>query len=152
AVRRKDAHFALDAVAPSRPAVSIQRFVAGAPAASAFAGWQGQLEGLICYDVLVADATIGPPNVIRRIDDAEMERASRIVAEHFGLSGLHGLDFIRDGEGRVHLLEINPRGTQGGTLAFGQGRDLPACLAAAAFGNTSGIRHALPSDTVVLFP
>jgi hypothetical protein len=64
---------------------------------------------------------------------------------------LHGLDFIRDAQGRVHLIEINPRGTQGGTLAFGPGRDLPASLASAAFG-ASGIRSAIPNDTVALFP
>jgi len=152
ALRRRDAHFALDAMTPPRPAISVQQFIAGTPAASAFAAWQGEMKGLICYDVLVADATIGPPNVIRRIDDAEMERASRIVAKHFDLSGLHGLDFIRDADGRVHLLEINPRGTQGGTLAFGPGRDLPAALATAAFGDVSGMRNAIASDTVVLFP
>lgn len=152
AVRRKDAHFALDALSPPRPAISVQRFIAGTPAASAFAAWQGKVTGLICYDVLAADDTLGPPNVIHRIDDTEMERASKIAAEQFGLSGMHGLDFIRDADGRVHLLEINPRATQGGMLAFGPGRDLPASLAAAAFGNASGIRHAIPNDTVVLFP
>lgn len=152
AVRRKDAHFALDVMTPPHPAMSVQRFVTGTPAASAFAAWDSKVTGLICYDVLVADATIGPPNVIRRIDDPEMARASHIVAEHFGLNGLHGLDFIRDAGGKVHLLEINPRGTQGGTLAFGPGRDLPASLVAAAFGEASGIRRSLPNDTVVLFP
>jgi len=152
AVRRRDVHFAVDALTPPKPVISVQQFIAGKPAASAFAAWQGEVKGLICYDVLVADATIGPPNVIQRIDDPEMERASHTVAKHFGLSGLHGIDFIRDAEGRVHMLEINPRGTQGGTLAFGPGRDLPAALAAAAFGDVSGMRSAIANDTVVLFP
>jgi predicted ATP-grasp superfamily ATP-dependent carboligase len=152
AVRRRDIHFAVDALTPPKPVISVQQFIPGKPAASAFAAWQGEVKGLICYDVLVADETIGPPNVIQRIDDAEMERASRIVAKYFGLSGLHGLDFIRDAEGRVHLLEINPRGTQGGTLAFGPGRDLPSALASAAFGEDSGMRSPITNDTVVLFP
>lgn len=152
AVRRRDAHFARDAISPPHYAMSVQKFIPGTPAASAFAAWQGEVTALICYDVLVADGTIGPPNVIRRIDDAEMERASRLVAKRFGLSGLHGLDFIRDSDGHVHLLEINPRGTQGGTLAFGPGRDLPAGLARAAFGSVNGMRVSVPSDTVILFP
>lgn len=152
ALKRRDTHFMLDAIAPESRAISVQRFVPGTSAASAFASWNGKLNGLICYDILVSDGTIGPPNVIRRLDDPEMERASRIVAEHFGLSGLHGLDFIRDREGRVHLIEINPRGTQGGTLAFGPGRDLPACLAESAFGTVTGMRNAIANDTVVLFP
>jgi hypothetical protein len=151
-VRRRDSHFALEALSPTRGLISVQRFISGTPAASAFASWQGKLAGLIAYDVLVADSTVGPPNVIRRLDDPEMEHASRTVAEHFGLSGLHGLDFIRDRDGLVHLLEINPRGTQGGTLAFGPGRDLPASLAGAAFGSVTGMRPAIANDTVVLFP
>lgn len=152
AVRRKDAHFALDAISPQKHEISVQHFIPGTSSASAFACWNGKLAGLICYDILVSDGQVGPPNVIQRVDDPEMERASRLVAEHFGLSGLHGLDFIRDREGKVHLIEINPRGTQGGTLAFGKGRDLPASLAEAAFGAVSGMRAAIANDTVVLFP
>src|SRR6185312_9746989 len=152
ALRRKDPHFLLDALTPQRREISVQQFVPGTSSASAFAAWDGKVTGLICYDILVSDGTIGPPNVIRRVDDPEMERASRIVAEHFGLSGLHGLDFIRDTNGKVHLIEINPRGTQGGTLAFGKGHDLPSSLAAAAFGDATGMRNAIPNDTVVIFP
>ncbi len=150
--RRRDAHFVLNAMAPVTRSMSVQRFIPGTPAASAFAAWKGKIVGSICYDVLVADDTIGPPNVIRRLDDPEIEFAARSVAEHFGLSGLFGLDFIRDADGKVHLLEINPRATQGGTLAFGAGRDLPSCLAAAAFGGTTGMRRPIANDTVVLFP
>jgi len=151
-LRRRDAHFLIDAIRPQTRAISVQRYVEGTPAASAFAAWRGEVVGLIAYDVLVADATIGPPNVIRRVDCPEMEAATRAAAKRFGLSGLHGLDFIRDRDGKVHLLEINPRGTQGGTLAFGPGRDLPAALANAAFGNVAGMRRAIANDTVVLFP
>jgi predicted ATP-grasp superfamily ATP-dependent carboligase len=152
AIRRKDMHFLLDAIAPKPRFISVQQFIPGTSSASAFASWNGEIKGLICYDILVSEGMIGPPNVIRRVDDPEMERASRIVAKHFGLSGLHGLDFIRDADGRVHLIEINPRGTQGGTLAFGPGRDLPSDLATAAFGSVDGVRRAIPNDTVVLFP
>ncbi|MBI3675012.1 MAG: ATP-grasp domain-containing protein [Proteobacteria bacterium] len=152
ALKRHDAHFAREALAPVRRAISLQRFIPGTPAASAFASWQGKVVAAIHYDVLVAEGTIGPPNVIRRLDDPAIEHASHAVAQRFGLSGLHGLDFIRDGEGTVHLIEINPRCTQGGTLAFGPGRDLPSALASAAFGTMSGMRPAIANDTVVLFP
>jgi biotin carboxylase len=152
AARRRDTHFVIEAWAPLSRTMSLQRFIPGTPAASAFAAWRGTVTGSICYDVLVADGDIGPPSVIRRVDDREMEFASAAAAERFGLSGLHGLDFIRDADGQVHLLEINPRATLGGTLAFGRGRDLPACLAAAAFGSASGMRPAIVNDTVVMFP
>lgn len=151
AFRRRDGHWLKEAIAPRRPAISAQQFVAGRQAASAFAAWQGEVVGAIYYDVLVADGTVGPPSVVRRVDCPEIAEATRLIARHYRLSGLHGLDFIRDEAGHVHLLEINPRTTQGGTLHFGEGRDLAAdlvsCLAPGA-----PIREAIPSDTVVFFP
>ena len=101
----------------------------GSPAASAFASWQGEVAGAIYYDVIVAEGAIGPPNVIRRVDCPEIHEATLKITKRFGLSGIHGMDFIRDAQGAVHLIEINPRATQGSTLAFGRGRDLPAALA-----------------------
>ena len=152
ALRRKDTHFLLAALKPETSPVCMQRFVAGRPAASAFAAHNGKIVALFHYDVLVADATIGPPNVIRRVNDTEMDKAARIVAEQFQLSGLHGLDFIRDEAGRVHLIEINPRATQGGTLPFGEGRDLPAALAQTLTDRPVGRRSAIGNDVVVFFP
>jgi hypothetical protein len=150
ALRRRDAHHLGAAMTPQRPNVSAQAFVPGRSAASAFACWKGEIVGSIYYDVLVADGAIGPPNVIQRVDCPEMEEASRRVARRFGLSGLHGIDFIRDADGAVHLIEINPRATQGGTLAFGRGHDLPSALAGCIA--PAGVRPAISSDTVALFP
>jgi hypothetical protein len=150
--RRKDAHFLLDALKPNAAPVCLQRFIPGHPAASAFAAQDGRIIASFHYDVLVADATIGPPNVVRRVDDAEMDRAARAVAACFGLSGLHGLDFIRDEDGKVHLIEVNPRATQGGTLPFGPGRDLPAALAQTLSATHVGQRPAIANDVVVFFP
>lgn len=150
--RRKDTHFLLDALKPKTSPVCMQRFVPGRPAASAFAAHNGKIVALFHYDVLVADATIGPPNVIRRVNDTEMDRAARIVAERFQLSGLHGLDFIRDEAGKVHMIEINPRATQGGTLPFGEGRDLPAALAQTLTDRPVDRRSAIGNDVVAFFP
>jgi hypothetical protein len=151
ALRRRDTHYLTAAIAPSRQTISIQRFVPGHPAASAFACWKGEVVGAIYYDVLVADGIIGPPNVIKRVDCPEIDEATRKIARRFGLSGIHGMDFIRDTSGAVHLIEINPRATQGGTLAFGKGRDLPAALAA-CIAPAAGMRPAIPNDLVALFP
>jgi hypothetical protein len=150
AVKRRDGHWLMAAAAPQRRAVSLQRFIPGRPAASAFACWKGEVVGAIYYDVLCADGAIGPPQVIRRVDCPEIAEATRRVARHFGLSGLHGMDFIRDEAGRVHLLEINPRPTQGGTLPFGPGRDLPAALASCVSPGARP-RPAIANDTVVFF-
>ncbi|HWA29718.1 MAG TPA: ATP-grasp domain-containing protein [Rhizomicrobium sp.] len=152
ALRRKDAHFLHDAIAPKMRAISLQKFIPGHPAASAFAAKDGEVVAHIAYDVLVAQGTIGPPNVIRRVDCPQIHDAARKVAKRFRLSGMHGLDFIRDAQGDVHLLEINPRATQGGTLAFGAGRDLPAALAATLSPANCGLRPAIGNDVVAFFP
>jgi len=151
ALRRRDAHHLGDAIFPAPRNISAQRFVSGSPAASAFASWQGEIAGAIYYDVIVAEGAIGPPNVIRRVDCPEIHEATLKIAKRFGLSGIHGMDFIRDAQGAVHLIEINPRATQGSTLAFGRGRDLPAALAE-RLTPAAGIRPAITADTVVFFP
>ncbi len=151
AFRRRDAHFLLSAFAPKQSAVSVQNFVAGKPAASAFAAWKGNVAGAVYYDMVKTDGPMGPPNVIRRVDCPEIAEVTRKVAAHFGLSGLHGLDFIRDAEGHVHLLEINPRATQGGTLGFGPGRDAPAALAGCIAPDAKA-RAAIENDLVAIFP
>ena len=130
----------------------VQRFIGGHPAASAFAAWRGNVVGSIYYDVLVADRGIGPPNVIKRVNCPQMELASHAAARIFGLSGLHGIDFIRDEKGDAHVLEINTRSRQGGALAFGTGRDLPAALAGAFSNTVTGMRPSINNDIVAFFP
>lgn len=152
AAKRRDAHFLLTALKPTTTAVCVQRFIDGQSAASAFAADRGSIVAELHYDVLVSHGTIGPPSVIRRVDCREMMEASRAAAKCFGLSGLHGLDFIRDSSGAVHLIEINPRATQGGTLPFGAGRDLPSALASTLTSEPVGIRRPIDKEIVVFFP
>jgi hypothetical protein len=151
ALKRRDVRFACEAMVREGRRVSAQTYVQGTLAASAFAAWRGVVVGAIYYDVLIADGAIGPPNVIRRVDCPQLEAASVKIARRFGLSGLHGLDFIRDAEGAAHLIEINPRATQGSTFAFGPRRDLPAALAGCLFPNP-GMRPTIPNDLVAIFP
>ena len=150
--KRRDLHHLAAALAPQGRAVSIQKFIPGKPAASAFAAWNGEVVGSIYYDVLVADGRMGPPNVIRRVECPEIDAVTRAAARCFGLSGIHGIDFIRDDEGHVHVIEINPRATQGGSLPFGAGHDLPAALAKALWQQTDGMRDAIANDVVAFFP
>jgi hypothetical protein len=151
AIRRRDAHHLNAVMMPKPTIVSAQAFVVGRSAASAFACWHGEILGAIYYDVLVADGEVGPPNVIRRVDCPEMESATRKIARHYRLSGLHGMDFLRDATGAVHLIEINPRATQGGALPFGPGRDLPAALTS-RLRPGMGMRAPILNDTVAIFP
>jgi hypothetical protein len=151
AVRRRDAHHLLAAVRPVRPAVSLQRYIPGTPATSSFACWKGEVIAANHFDVLSTCGPAGPACVIKRVDDAAMEEAARRLAARFGLSGLHGLDYVRDAAGRPHLIEINPRATQTSHLAFGAGRDLCAALAARAGAHGLG-RRPVPGRDVALFP
>jgi biotin carboxylase len=140
-LRRRDAHFLLEAARPKARRVSAQSFVAGKLAASAFAANKGEITGFFSYDILEShDSGMGPPKLVRRLDCPEMRNAATMVARRFGLSGAHGLDFIRDDEGHAHLIEINPRATQGGTLAFGRGQDIPFGLASILMPAPRGVR------------
>ena len=152
-LRRRDGHHLADAIAPARPQLSMQLFVPGTPATTAFACWQGKVLGAVHVDVVQGDGATGPASVVRRSHDPAMDAAARKLAHRFGLSGLHGLDFIRDAAGDVHLLEINPRATQIAALAFGEAGDLPAALTARIADRTVPVRRApVSADTVALFP
>ena len=150
AARRRDGHWLIAAVAPLRRAVSVQRFIeAGQPPAHSRPGTARLSARCIM--------TCWSPTACRSAQRHSAgglpgnREATRLIAKHFGLSGLHGLDFIRDDAGHVHLLEINPRATQGGTLPFGPGRDLAAALTS-CLSSRATLRRPIPNDTVVFFP
>ena len=128
AILRKDAHFLHEALVPKKPALQLQRFIAGKPATTAFACRDGEVLAAIHMDVVETLKATGPASLIKRVDCAQMDEAARRLARRFGLSGLHGLDFVRDEAGIPHLIEINPRATQICHLALGAGRDLVAAL------------------------
>jgi len=71
----------------------------------------------------------GVPSIARAIDDKELERLTRLVAERIGWHGIAGIAFRLDHrDGRYKLLEINVR--FGGTtqVAVAAGVDLPYLL------------------------
>jgi ATP-grasp domain len=153
AVARRDAHFLRDALHPPIVSVNLQRFVPGRPATSAFAAWKGRVLATIHMDVLESQGVTGPASVMRRTDCPQMEQAAIRIAERFGLSGLHGLDFVRDDAGQPHLVEINPRATQSSAFALGPGHDLPAALAGCISPAIRGARPAATTNPVIaLFP
>jgi len=153
AARRGDAHHLLAAIDPPRPSLSLQRHVAGNPATTSFACWRGEVIAANHFDVLASCGARGPASVVKRVDDPDMDRAARKLARRFGLSGLHGLDYVRDEAGVAQLIEINPRATQTGHLAFGGGCDLAAALVARATNAPRPDRLASSSGNLVaLFP
>jgi len=149
--RRRDLHHATDALAPAQSAISLQAFVAGTPANTAFACWRGEVLAAVHVDVLMESKSGGPASVIRRIASPEMDAAARKLAARFGLSGLHGLDFVRDATGALHVIEINPRATQTAAIAWGAGLDCPAALAR-MFGPAVDRPAVTNGSDVALFP
>jgi len=152
AVLRRDAHFLREAVHKPRRAVSLQRFVPGTAATTAFACWKGRVLATLHMDVLETMHTRGPASVLKRVDDPDMEHAAIQLAEHFELSGLHGLDFVRDGAGKAQLVEMNPRATQTCALALGPGRDLAAALVACVSPGLKERPALTANPLIALFP
>lgn len=125
-IRRGESHFLNRALSPVDPAISAQAFIDGHPATSSLACWQGQVVAANHFDVLVTSAATGPACVVARRECPQMIASAAAIAKAFNLSGLFGLDYVRDRDGQVHLLEMNPRATPTAHLMLGE--DLPAAL------------------------
>jgi len=153
AAKRQDANFLLQAIEPQNYAISMQRFIGGAPATCAFACWKGEVLASLHMDVVSAQEPAGPARILHRTTSKQMEDAARKIAKAFNLSGFHGLDFMRDESGALYLIEINPRATQICHLALGTGHDLPASLLAALENRAVSPRTAVTdAQTIALFP
>lgn len=126
AVLRQDLHFLEQARHPAPSAVCVQALISGKPATSVFAARNGEVLAALHMDVVRWAGEAGPASKMVRVDDPAMDEAARKIAARFHLSGLQGLDFMRDKNGVPHLIEINPRATQICHLALGP--DLPAAL------------------------
>jgi hypothetical protein len=153
AMKRRDAHFLPSARGRSIPATSVQKYIAGRPATSSFACWQGEIVGMNHFDVIETSGAAGPASVVRRVACRWMDDAVRRIAAHYGLSGLHGLDYMRDRDGIPQLIEINPRATPTSHMALGLDHDPVAGLLAAALGHPFAPRPPMTDKEVIaLFP
>lgn len=150
ALLRKRAYFLSRALFPVHPRISAQRFVPGVPATSALACWQGKVVAAHHFDVVQASNLTGPASVVRRSDCPQMRAAAAAIAKTFNLSGLAGLDYIRDASGRVHLLEMNPRAVPTSHLALAD--DLVFALLAAAGLKATPRAPATDKAEIALFP
>lgn len=137
-----------------RSIVNAQVFVPGREATTTVACWKGAVLASLHFEVVNKRSAAGPSSVVRLIENAEMSATAEKMVGRLGLSGIHGFDFMLEGQsGNAHLIEINPRATQVGHLALGAGRDLPAALYSAVSGEPY---HAAPkvteSNSITLFP
>jgi predicted ATP-grasp superfamily ATP-dependent carboligase len=111
-VRRHDLHFLEAARNPRKATVNVQALIPGKPATSVFAAKEGKVLAAQHMDVVSWAGDAGPAKVMARVSDPRMDEAAAKIAAVFHLSGLHGLDFVRDADGVAHLIEVNPRATQ----------------------------------------
>lgn len=151
AVRRRDAAHLRAAMDPQRPVIGAQAFIPGMPATTSMACWRGEVLAASHFDVLQTQQDNGPASVLEQVASAQMDATARIVARRFGLSGLHGLDYMRDADGVAHLLEINPRATPTAHLALGPRQDLCGALIA-ALDAIPMPRPAIAERRIALFP
>jgi Carbamoyl-phosphate synthase L chain, ATP binding domain len=138
----------------TRFVVSAQSFIAGREATSLVACWRGRVLASLHFEVVSKGTSSGPASVLRAIENPEMSDAATKMVRRLNLSGLHGFDFMLEANTRrAFLIEINPRSTQVGHLAFGRGRDLSAALFSAVTGRElQEAPKITDKDTVALFP
>jgi hypothetical protein len=113
------------------PSVTIQQYIAGRPANAMMACWQGELLAIVSVEVLTAQGATGAATVVRLVQNEEMERAARKLAQKFMLNGFHGLDFVIEHQTvAAYLIELNPRCTQLGHLRLPLQGDLAGAMSA----------------------
>jgi hypothetical protein len=150
AMRGRGSHFLTRALHPVAARLSAQRYVEGPPATSSIACWQGQVVAAHHFDVLLSTTPTSPASVIAVSNCPQMADTACKVAAAFNLSGLFGLDYVRGGDGDVHLLEMNARATP--TMHLALESDLPAALLGAA-GLPARVRPPVTDKArIALFP
>jgi len=132
--------------------VTIQQIVHGRPANTMMACWRGQLLTLVTVEVVWARGSTGSATVVRVIDNAEMAKAAKLLAERLQLSGFYGLDFIlQEKTGDAYLLEMNPRCTQLGHLQLPNRVDLAGALCSQLTGTPARLPKNPISDNIISF-
>jgi thioesterase domain-containing protein len=95
----------------TRPAVNVQRHVAGREASATVACLDGQVVTMRCFEVVQVTEPRGPAAVVRIIDHPGMEQVAGRLVERFRFSGFCGFDFMLTEADEPTLLEVNPRVT-----------------------------------------
>lgn len=150
ALRGRGGHFLTRALNPVALRISAQAFIEGVPATSSVACWQGEVVAAHHFDVLLSNTPTSPASVLAAVPCAQMAASAKAVAGAFKLSGLIGLDYIRDSRGQVHLLEMNARATPTAHLALTH--DLPAALMKAAGLSARARPPVTDLSEIALFP
>jgi hypothetical protein len=131
-----------------------QTFIEGRTAMRVVVARAGRvLGGLSAIKLETWPGSKGPSTCVEFIDHPEMKASAEAVVAGLGYSGFASLDFMLDGSGRAHLIELNPRPTPIAHLGERFGSCLCRHLHAALTGQpgSAGEPQGLPSR-VALFP
>lgn len=131
-----------------------QTFIEGRTAMRVVVAQRGRvLGGLSAIKLETWPTSTGPSTCVEVIDHPEMEATAAALVSAMGYGGFASLDFMLDGNGRAHLIELNPRPTPISHLGERFGACLCRHLHAALTGKatTAGVPQSLPSR-VALFP
>ena len=92
--------------------VLAQGFVEGRTAMRVVAARAGKvLGGLSALKLETWPTSTGPSTCVEFIEHPEMAATADAMTAALGYGGFASLDFIVDGQGRAHLIELNPRPT-----------------------------------------
>ena len=134
-------------------ALSVEAEVIGRPAFHTAVAVDGHcLAGISAEVELFHPEPTGPSTRVRLHHDADMTRAAKVLARILGLSGFFGLDFIRQPDGSLVLLEFNQRPTSVAHLGRLVGTDLCAALFAGLRGLAMPETPAAAETLVALYP
>lgn len=155
ALVNRDSFYLRDWWQGSRRDVIAQAFIPGRPANCAAACWQGKVLAQMGVEALSTVSATGPANIVRRVENPEMIRATERIAAKLQLSGFFGLDFIlEEGSGAAYLLEMNPRSTPLCHICVGENPGMVPALHAAVAGRA--VPAALPTaedhELIAYFP
>jgi biotin carboxylase len=134
--------------------VLAQTFIEGRTAMRVVLAQRGRvLGGLSAIKLETWPGSTGPSTCVELIDHPEMAATAETLVQALGYSGFASLDFMLDGGGRAHLIELNPRPTPISHLGERFGACLCRHLHATLTGlpTTAATPQGLPSR-VALFP
>jgi ATP-grasp domain len=131
-----------------------QGFVPGRTAMRVVVAQRGKvLGGLSAVKLETWPTATGPSTCVELFEHAEMKASAEALVSALGYSGFASFDFMLDGDGRAHLIELNARPTPITHLGERFGACLCRHLYGALTGQPSGAGEpqGLPSR-VALFP
>ena len=143
--------FALSAPSPHAGFV-VQEFLPGPVYAVTLSGVTGRVAAAFAFEKRVMWGPHGVSTVLKYEPRADILEHARALYERYELNGYCGIDYICDGAGGAHLLEINPCIMPESHFPGTFGVDLTASMLALMRGQRIPEARAPEHEYVALFP